>query len=1111
MLYRYDALGDLVEFENQVGDVTKMSYLSEPAHYLRSIIDPHGQEMVKVAYDASGRVTGITDASGNSTAQSYDLANNREVVADRLGNETTIEFDDRGNITRVTDSVGSTVSTEYDGRDRAVRVTDPRGFVTQVSYDDRSNPIEVLDAAGQRWLATFSEFNELLTRTNPLGQVNTFEYDARGNMIRSVDTNGAVTQIEYDSTGRTTRLVDVRSQEYRFEYAGFSEPTLIVAPDGSTRQSVQDDLGRIQSFTDENGSQVSFTQDAAGRVLEIIAPDKTRSQMQYDRERLVRAVDALGRSTRYEYDEKGRLAAVYKTAVGNQTAARDIQTAELPETRVLAQIYNPNDYLVKKTDALGRTTQYFYHPDGNLREVIDPLERRTNFTYDAAKNLVSISYPGERTEKISYDALNRSATVTDAEGGLWKSEYDALGYITQQTDPRGAVTRFEYTFSQLTKITNALDQSVNYTYDLQGNIVRFEDERGFATNFEYDSRNRLIAQIDPQGNREEWVYDDFGSIIQYTDAKARKATNEYDEMHRLTRSVSMSGGESTFEYDAVGNLIQATDPLGRVTRREYDARNRVTRSVDAREGAIQYEYDEVDNLLALTDPLGNRTQWRYDELDRVTSTIDPLGAISTVTYDLPGNVQQVRDRLGRTRDFAYDRLDRLTQVVWKDRVGTVVDTQTYSYDRTGNMLTAQDGDSKLTFTYDLLGQMLSADNAGTTNVPRVRLSYGYDAAGNRTRVADNFNVSVDSTYDNRNQLQQRSWTGLGAGGTVSARVGMSYNELGQLSELTRFSSLVTPLPTSRATISYDSANRVQRILNTSAADAVLADYGMTWDVVDQLTEWNINGVAQKYNYDPTGQLLSVDRGNTAGAEAYQYDLNGNRQSSTHTIGTNNRLLADATFTYQYDAEGNRISQTEKATGRVTTFAYDHENRLTSATTRSSAGSLLSSVRYRYDALGRRIARIGDSDGSGPAATTFEYYVYDGDDIWLDANAAGAVTARYLHGDGIDFKLARYRAEDGLTWYITDHLGSTRGLLDAAGNLLVQVDYDSFGNILATTGPAATTTLDRFLYTGRELDPLINQYHYRTRQYDPRTGIFTSEDTIGFLGGDANLVRYVVME
>jgi len=102
-------------------------------------------------------------------------------------------------------------------------------------------------------------------------------------------------------------------------------------------------------------------------------------------------------------------------------------------------------------------------------------------------------------------------------------------------------------------------------------------------------------------------------------------------------------------------------------------------------------------------------------------------------------------------------------------------------------------------------------------------------------------------------------------------------------------------------------------------------------------------------------------------------------------------------------------------------------------------------------------------------------------------------------------LGRQRGGEEVVWYLVDGLGTVRGLVNAAGDLIGHVDYDAFGNILARTGPAVG---GRFLFTGRELDPLSGLYHYRARSYDPSIGRFTARDPLGFGGGDINLYRYV---
>jgi YD repeat-containing protein len=81
------------------------------------------------------------------------------------------------------------------------------------------------------------------------------------------------------------------------------------------------------------------------------------------------------------------------------------------------------------------------------------------------------------------------------------------------------------------------------------------------------------------------------------------------------------------------------------------------------------------------------------------------------------------------------------------------------YDAVGNLLTITDPDSRYTFTYDALNRQTSADNAGTPGAAHVVLTNTFDAVGNRTRVRDQAGVTVDSSYDERNLLTSRQWSG----------------------------------------------------------------------------------------------------------------------------------------------------------------------------------------------------------------------------------------------------------------------------------------------------------------------------------------------------------------
>ena len=91
------------------------------------------------------------------------------------------------------------------------------------------------------------------------------------------------------------------------------------------------------------------------------------------------------------------------------------------------------------------------------------------------------------------------------------------------------------------------------------------------------------------------------------------------------------------------------------------------------------------------------------------------------------------------------------------------------------------------------------------------------------------------------------------------------------------------------------------------------------------------------------------------------------------------------------------------------------------------------------------------------------------------NEAGEAVARYLFGDGIDSNIARWRAGQGTAWYLVDHLGTVRAITDAAGMLVNQTTYDSFGQVLNETNSLLG---DRFKFTGRELNSGSDRGHFR---------------------------------
>ncbi len=393
-----------------------------------------------------------------------------------------------------------------------------------------------------------------------------------------------------------------------------------------------------------------------------------------------------------------------------------------------------------------------------------------------------------------------------------------------------------------------------------------------------------------------------------------------------------------------------------------------------------------------------------------------------------------------------------------------------AYDAFGNLLTASDSSSSLTFTYDGLNRLKTQDNLGTPNVPRTNWTATYDARGNLERIADSGGTTFSRAFDRRNLTTSSNLSG---GGTDPVRADFAYDAAGRRTSLIRYADLAGSQKIGSSQWLYDARGKLTELKHFNALDTILVDFDYDYDAAFQLVEESGTAGMVQYAYDNAGQLTNIDRA-TAADESYAYDAGGNRQSADTTIGPNNQLLRDRLFRYAYDNEGNLITKTEISSNAVTQFTYDHRNRLTRVQMRTAAGTVTSQSNYVYDALDRRI--IVDANGTKVAT------VYVGSAPWVDFDASGTVLARYLPGEGTDELLARYRPGEGVSWYLADRLGSIRNLVDNTGAIVDTIAYDGFGNLLLESNPSRG---DRFKFAGREFDSATGLYYNRARYYDRR--------------------------
>ncbi|MBI3036915.1 RHS repeat-associated core domain-containing protein [Candidatus Woesearchaeota archaeon] len=162
----------------------------------------------------------------------------------------------------------------------------------------------------------------------------------------------------------------------------------------------------------------------------------------------------------------------------------------------------------------------------------------------------------------------------------------------------------------------------------------------------------------------------------------------------------------------------------------------------------------------------------------------------------------------------------------------------------------------------------------------------------------------------------------------------------------------------------------------------------------------------------------------------------------------------------YDKNGNL------AGGLGLEYVYDSFNQLTAI--KDSATGMVKEE-YTYDHNGDRRKKVTyNSDG----ATTTVYYA-SGNFIQT-VNSTGVYNETYYFLNG---KLVGEKTPDkSMLFFHPDHLGSTRLVTDSSANVVADLSYKPFGELI-------DNAKERFLYTGKELDSSGN-YYLGARYLDP---------------------------
>ena len=714
--------------------------------------------------------------------------------------------------------------------------------------------------------------------------------------------------------GTLVRIRDRALVEHTMTYSTASTPT-----------SAAPQPGLLISVSDQFGRQLTFTYDAANRVVTMTDPAGGTYLFEYDgasgpsgANNLTKVTFPDGKTRVYYYAEAAQI---------NGGSACSTPSPVLPNALTGVQDENGVRFATWTYDCSGRATstehaggveRYAFTYAAGETEVTDPLstvrtvsipaQRILGVAYTAGTTQPAASGTGEATNVRTRDAQGNLSSRTDYNGNRTNYTYDlarnletsrtegltAAGATTAQK--RTISTQWHGTFRLPTGIAEPL-RITTFTYDPDGTACGARGalcSKSIQATTDADGSQGFSATTSGSPRSWAYTYNANGSVLtvngprtDVTDVTTYTyyANNDADLGKRgNVATITNAAGHATSitAYNAHGQPLTIVDPNGLTTTMTYDARQRLkTRTVGTE--ATAYDYDFAGQLTKVTLTDGSFLSYSYDGAHRLTGMEDNLGNTIAYTLDAMGNrtQEEVRDpsnTLAQTRSRVFNNLNRLFQ-----ELGATSQTTEYTYDDQGNVLTVKDPLNRVTANqYDALNRLKQVTSP--TPISAVT-QYAYDGIDQLVSVTDPRTLITGYTVNGLGNLTQQASPDTGA--TVN-----TYDLAGNLLSQTDAKSQVT-------TYVYDALNRVTLI---------------TFH----------DGSKQQYAYDSgtnaIGRLSSITERNPADVQtnltAYTYDQHGRvlTVATTHAGVTHN-------VAYSYDAAG-RISGMTYPSGRTLSYVHD---------------------------------------------------------------------------------------------------------------------------------------------------------------------------------------------
>lgn len=698
-------------------------------------------------------------------------------------------------------------------------------------------------------------------------------------------------------------------------------------------------------------------------------------------------------------------------------------------------------------------------------------------------------YPANSLEKIIYTNEDQVCVheFTDNNGRLVLRRtfvdgekldtyylYDIFGRLNFVLTPK-AVEYIETNddVECVTDIKFVLDYCYFYKYDEKGNMIEKHTPGKYTSElFVYDDANRLIKYLD--GNYE---YDS------YTDNRYHYSNQYvYDDMDRIVSTVRV-------QHKGIGSQCEETNVADSVAMYKYDRYDGISDNL---------QFVPVRNVVSEDDVLSVAKGYKtYEKLLHLRHNSEQQYGERAYYYDIKGRLIQCVESLPfdmlRRTSYKYDFVGNIvteytsvkqSQYQWSD-----IYAKYFEYDNRGKLASSEyvlnDMSIYCLYTYDDLGRLRRKRLYQSRN-GEVELSYNYlydignrltrmNAVSRRPEPKNFFDEtinymlpedasSVPSYSGNISEIKYTDWNG--PEDIAKQSIHSFYYD-----ELSRLTSCENDEGNTEKGMSYDKNGNLLT-LQRYKDGALLNDYIMEYDGSRLLALIDIENEA--------GMLSNTKRRLSAPSNTHTYDTlcPGAKVDEGHLpyIDSYRFYGVDDNMPYTYDFAGNLM--------------YDPTTNLNIKYNMLNLPDVIYNtaddkfLEFSYLADGTKLSMINYM-GAG--------MIYVGPLVYFKIN--NSIMFGGADFDGGRFFSTSYNGEPDIRFFVTDHLGSVRRVLDADLNLVEQNDYYPFGKRI--DDPEKLTADNIYRYNGKESLEIfgIPYSDYGARLFDSNTGRWLQTDPL----------------